>query len=296
MSIDDGYKINKYTESILDGLGYEVVRGDGIQGVAGLRNKKTGEYLPHRNAELFDLSEEEWLSGMADFEPGVKTSIFTGSEGERIHLDEYGNTEIFFEGNLSIKMSRFDVHREKMNITINYGLNKKKSVSFLYEGYEGSRNSFGSHGLYVLDGYSNDDRIVSIYNRDNRWGDYHNNYPVEDCTTANMINMIITGLRKAKKGYYWDDDLKHGLEVIGPALDLYAVDFRNDWIKYTDYIVRIEKESQDEARKIIDDKLSLIANSKSRVNEVKAVKASLLSDPDVKTYRKKMKEVQKPKD
>lgn len=296
MSTDDRNKINKYTESILDGLGYEVVRGDGIQGVAGLKNKKTGEYLPHRNTELFDLSEEEWLSGMADFEPGVKTTIFTGSNGETIYLDEFGHSEIFFDDNLSVKIPRFDEERQGMNISIDYGEDRKKSVSFLYVGFEESKNSFLANGLYVEDGHSNNDRIAIIIRRGNGWGDYNKIYSVEDCTTANMMSIIINGLRRAKKGYYWDDDLKYGLEVISPALDLYAVEFKNDWIKFADYIAEIEKKSQDEARKTINEQLDIIVNSKARVNDVKAVKASLLSDPDVKTYRKKMKKAQKPND
>lgn len=296
MSNDDRYKINKYTESILDGLGYEVVRGDGIQGVAGLIDKKSGTALPFEIADLVDLTEEEWLNGMADFVPGVKTTIFTGSNGERIYLDEFGHSEIFFDDNLSVKIPRFDEERQGMNISIDYGEDRKKSVSFLYVGFEESKNSFLANGIYVEDGHSNNDRIAIIIRRGNGWGDYNKIYSAEDCTTANMMSIIINGLRRIKKGYYWDDDLKYGLEVIGPALDLYAVDFRNDWIKYTDYIVRIEKESQDEARKIINKQLDIIVDSKARVNDVKAVKASLLSDPEVKTYRKKMKEVQNPKD
>ncbi len=296
MSNDDRYSINKYTESILDDLGYEVVHGDGIQGVAGLVNKKTGIGLPYEVASLLDLTEEEWLNGMSDFYSGTKTTIFKGIEGEVIHLDEFGGTEIFFNDTLSIKISNFDDRNEQMDITINYGEGKKKSVTFTYIGFEGSKNSFHSHGIYVIDGHNNDDRLVTISNRDTEWGDYYNRYPVEECTNANIMNQIITGLRSAKKGYYWDDDLKYGLEVIGPALDLFALDFKNDWIKFTDYIAAIEKESQNEARKIINKQLDIIVESKARVNDVKAVKASLLSDPEVKTYRKKMKEVQNPKD
>ena len=49
-------------------------------------------------------------------------------------------------------------------------------------------------------------------------------------------------------------------------------------------------------KKIINEQLDIIVNSKARVKGVKSVKASLLSDPDVKKYRKKMKEVRNPKD
>ena len=296
MSNDDRYKINKYTESILDGLGYDVVRGGGIQGVVGLIDRETGSALPFEIADLVDLTEEEWLNGMADFEPGVKTTIFKGSNGETIYLDEFGHSEIFFDENLSVKISRFDEEHQEMNISIDYGEDRKKSVSFLYVGFEESKNSFRSHGIYVIDGHSNDDRLATISNRGTEWGDYYNRYPVEECTNANIMNQIITGLRRTKKGYYWDDDLKYGLEVIGPALDLFALDFKNDWIKYSDFVAAIEKKSQNEAKRIINEQLDIIVNSKARVKGVKSVKASLLSDPDVKKYRKKMKEVRNPKD
>ena len=298
MSNDDRYKINKYTESILDGLGYDVVRGGGIQGVVGLIDRKTGSALPFEIADLVDLTEEEWLNGMADFEPGVKTTIFTGSNGERIYLDEFGHSEIFFDDNLSVKIPRFDEERQGMNIFIDYGEDRKKSVSFLYVGFEESKNSFLANGIYVEDGHSNNDRIAIIIRRGNGWGDYNKNkiYSVEDCTTSNMMSIIINGLRRSKKGYYWDDDLKYGLEVISPALELYAIEFKNDWIKFADYIAEIEKKSQDEARRTINEQLDIIVNSKARVNDVKAVRATLLADPEVKTYRKKMKEVQIPKD
>ncbi len=285
------YAINKYTESILDDLGYEVIHGPGIQDVYGLKDKKSGNFLPCNKVELCDLSEEELLKGMSQLVPGVKASVFTGTAGEEIYLDEFGGTEIYFGDRLKVNIPRFDDIHEVMDISINYGKDKEKSVSFIYGGYEGTKQSILSNGIYV-EGYNPDaNRITSITCRGTEWGNYKETHSVDECTNANIINKIITGLRSYKKGYFWDDDLKFGLEVIGPALDLYAVDFKNDWVKYLDNIVLSERESQREARRAIDENINIIVQSKARVNEVRDVKSSLLADPEVKSLRKRQNEV-----
>ena len=40
-----GKNISEFTDAIIDGLGYEVVPGNGIQGVDFLKDKTTGEKL-----------------------------------------------------------------------------------------------------------------------------------------------------------------------------------------------------------------------------------------------------------
>ena len=73
--------ISKFTTAIIDGLGYEVVPGNGIQGVDFLKDKTTGEKLSSEKPQRID---------------GYETKIFTGKDGEKIYLSETGSMELYF--------------------------------------------------------------------------------------------------------------------------------------------------------------------------------------------------------
>ena len=107
------YEINKYTSSIIEGLGYEIVRGDGMQGVARIIRKSDQRPVPRETRNILNLSDEEWERGYADLMTGVPTAIYQDSSLD-IYISTYGDTDLYFPGGLEISLSDYDEEKDKM--------------------------------------------------------------------------------------------------------------------------------------------------------------------------------------
>ena len=219
--------ISKFTTAIIDGLGYEVVPGNGIQGVDFLKDKTTGEKLSSEKPQQID---------------GYETKIFTGSNGEIIYLSETGSMELYFGKDIE-----FCVFPD-LNVT-----NTPMISGFdggIFVGYRDSKY------LYR--------RIASMYYFEDAFGDCNYKFIPEECTDDNIIRFIIARMQKYYGGSYWNDIFEAMLDVIKPALSLYVEEFRNDWNIYLNNIVQREKEIQNKALKKIAKHNGVISESRER--------------------------------
>lgn len=252
--------ISEYTYAIIDGLGYEVVPGNGIQGVDFLKDKTTGEKLSSEKPQQID---------------GYETKIFTGKDGEKIYLSETGSMELYFGNDI-----RFYVFPDlncpgSVKISIEY---KDKVLSFEY--YNSVSNTpmiFGGNcGIFVdcRDSKYLSRSIVRMFYFEDSFGNCNDKFIPEECTDDNIIGYIINRIQKYDGGSYWNDIFEAMLDVIKPALSLYAEEFRNDWSNFLSNIVSEEKNYQAEENQRIDKDIQIIEESAAREqNAINAMNA-----------------------
>ena len=254
--------ISKFTTAIIDGLGYEVVPGNGIQGVDFLKDKTTGEKLSSEKPQRID---------------GYETKIFTGKDGEKIYLSETGSMELYFGKDIEFCVFPDLNGPGDVIISIRY---KDKEFSFEYynpitntpmiSGFDG--------GIFV--GYRDSmylsRRIASLYYFEDSFGDCNYKFIPEECTDDNIIRFIIDRMQKYYGGSYLNDIFEAMLDVIKPALSLYAEEFRNGWSNFLSNIADREKNIQKKEQKKIDDSNRIIKKSAAReqhaINVMKALK------------------------
>lgn len=242
--------ISKFTTAIIDGLGYEVVPGNGIQGVDFLKDKTTGEKLSSEKPQRID---------------GYETKIFTGKDGEKIYLSETGSMKLYFGKDIEFCVFPDLNGPASVRISIRY---KDKEFSFEY--YNSITNtpmiSGFDGGIFV--GYRDSKylyrRIASMYYFEDAFGDCNYKFIPEECTDDNIIRFIIARMQKYYGGSYWNDIFEAMLDVIKPALSLYVEEFRNDWNIYLNNIVQREKEIQNKALKKIAKHNGVISESRER--------------------------------
>ena len=275
-----GKNISEFTDAIIDGLGYEVVPGNGIQGVDFLKDKTTGEKLSSEKPQQID---------------GYETKIITGKDGEKIYLSETGSMELYFGNDI-----RFYVFPDlncpgSVKISIEY---KDKKLFFEYKDKELSfeNNNFISNSsminisnVEIFVGCSNSiylyRSIVRMFYFEDSFGNGNDKFIPEECTDDNIIGYIIDRIQKYDGGSYWNDIFEAMLDVIKPALSLYAEEFRNDWSNFLSNIVSEEKNYQAEENQRIDKDIQIIEESVAREqNAINAMNALQMIPEDKKRH------------
>ena len=258
------YKISKYTESIIDGLGYKVVYGDGFQGVESIVDKKTGLPLKHERANLLDLTEEEWLSGYTQELEGEPTDIYEGHNGEHIYLSKYGDATFYLEDGLNI-VSSYNNRRDRNTITIN---SEKGSISLSYIGNSTENPDYLRNSIRIEVPHLNDS-ISCVRQTGTRWVDYGESHEFTSFNDNNITKHIMAKIKRYNGGAVWNNQTRKGLEVISSAIALYIRDFRRDWVERIDEFVKEEKEDQKKYKKEIDKLIDQMEDSRLRVNSLK---------------------------
>lgn len=242
--------ISKFAAAIIDGLGYEVVPGNGIQGVDFLKDKTTVEKLSSEKPQQID---------------GLKTKIFTGSNGEKIYLSETGSMELYFGKDIGFCVFPDLNCPGSVIISIKY---KDKELSFeYYNSISSTPLIFGGNGgIFVgcRDSKYLYRKIVSMFYFEDSFGDCNDEFIPEECTDDNIIRFIIDRIQKYDGGSYWNDIFEAMLDVIKPALSLYAKEFRNDWSNFLSIITSRENNIQAKEQKKIDNSKRIIEKSAAR--------------------------------
>ena len=287
------YKINKYTKSILEGFGYEIVLDDEnesedhFQGVITLRDKKTGIALPGERCYLVDLDEDEWLSGMYDFCEGTPTDIYQGHD-ERIELTAYGDTDIY------LRYSQDKYYLSKLpQIHINNHNEDSKTKRIIIKDSNGKGiqiihhcdTDFPPRNSITIQPLDSNKDIVYMHSSDTEWIVQSQKFEISACTPEVVVPLIIKKIEKYNNGEYWNSDIKECLEVIAPALGVIVYDFRKGWINEINSIIAQEHKSQKEARKNIDSLIGTI--------EASAGKIALLSEAEKELSRGTPKQLRK---
>lgn len=197
-NIKELYKIEDYTLNILDGLGYEVVLGNGIQNVERLIDKKTKEIIPYQIDSLLDLEACAYFPE-ACANP-VLTNIYKGKNGEEIHLEEFGKTTIYYD-NLDICIQKSDYNE------IIISIKDKKEGKNLYVKYVRYIDST------CIKVQTDEDKILKIYNE---------TFTLDELTSDNIKSIIIDSIKKYKNSSYFSERIKKGIEVIAPAIDTFT--------------------------------------------------------------------------
>ena len=243
-NIKDKYRIKDYTVSILDGLGYKVVLGDGIQGVKELRDKENQELIPCDFAKFIDVNVCSYYPD--EWDCGVATNIYTGKNGEEIYLEEYGKTTIKYNNyGLEINIYKSDgiiiicIHDKK----------NSKRVYIQYEGYNGEYNEWYRNYIKVN---TNEQTVLNIHQKETEWGDYDKDFSVDQLTADNITSIIVDKIKNFNEGSYLSEGLKKGIEIVAPAIGPLTEYFKSEFISF----LKSQKESKKQEQRNIMDMIS----------------------------------------
>lgn len=277
-NIEDKYMIDNHTINILEGLGYEVVLGSGLQGVEALIDKENQERIAPRkdycvDIDLCEMNPYEW-----DY--GINKYIFQGINDEEIHMEEYGKTTIYYD-NLEICICN---NNGEIIISIE-DKKEKKTLYIKYNEYKGGYLGGGS--IYV---YTEKDEIASIYLNhfnETEWGYFENYFPASELTIENVKNIIFNKISNYNETSYLSEGLKKGIEIITPAIDSFVEYFKRDFDSLLEYIQQVEEQKQEEYEKKISYYLQQRQESQKRCTLYSETRNSL-NNPDEKMVKRRI--------
>jgi len=275
-NIEDKYMIGNHTINILEGLGYEVVLGSGLQGVEALIDKENQERIAPRKAyyvdiDLCEMNPYEW-----DY--GINKYIFQGINDEEIHMEEYGKTTIYYD-NLEICICN---NNDKIIISIE-DKEEKKTLCIEYNEYNGKYLS-GS-----IETRTEKDKIVHINQSCDgiEWGYYKNYFPASELTIENVKNIIFNKISNYNKTSYLSEGLKKGIEIITPGIDSFVEYFKRDFDSLLEYMQQVEEQKQKEYEKKISYYLQQRQESQERWALYSETRTSL-NNPDKKMVKRRI--------
>ena len=221
-------ELNKYALSILEGLDYEVVKGNGPVGIGGIRNKKTGKTLKAYQAPLVKGSSELTY----------RKYRFEDSNGQAIDIDTDGRTRIHTNDGVTIDV----LEPEDAKVLIKMKYDDGKELSFKYGTSKTILNPLqllkqikvNKPTIDVIPSDSTTD--IRFYAGQNYWvstiAGMNYTSEIADFTYVNFMKTLGFGLQPNKTNY----TAKKGITIIDPALRLMTEDFKKDWRSMlTDY-------------------------------------------------------------
>ena len=277
-NIEDKYMIGNHTINILEGLGYEVILGSGLQGVEALIDKENQERIAPRKAYCVDIDLCEMHPYECDY--GINKYIFQGINDEEIHMEEYGKTTIYYD-NLEICICN---NNGETIISIE-DKKEKKTLYIKYNEYKGGYLGGGS--IYV---YTEKDEIASIYINhfnETEWGYFENYFPASELTIENVKNIIFNKISNYNETSYLSEELKKGIEIITPAIDSFVEYFKRDFDSLLEYIQQVEEQKQKEYEKKISYYLQQRQESQERWALYSETRNSL-NNPDEKMVKRRI--------
>lgn len=224
--------LNKYALAILKGLGYEVVPGDGYEGVSGLKDLKTEKCIDSESTTITDLGNYEW--SLACGRDEIDADLFRGRNGEKIYIDEFGCTTICMSDGLKILIHKSDDNCGMIDVIYD----GDKQLSFKYNYNIFGRESYANEiSVERYDNKGESHPVVTISHNKSFWGEKTDKFSYEQPISACVPNVIseLINCRIADKNLS-SDNLNKGLEIIDPAITSYVEDFRNNWRSILNFI------------------------------------------------------------
>ena len=233
MAKNENNILNKYALAILKELGYEIVPGDGYEGVSRLKDLKTEKCIDSESTTITDLGNYEW--SLACGRDEIDADLYCGRNGEKISIDELGCTTICMSDGLKILIHKSDDNCGMIDVIYD----GDKQLSFVYNYNISGRKSYANE-IYVerYDNKGEDHPVVTISHNMSFWGEKTDklsyDQPISTCV-PNAIRELIN-CRIADKNLS-SDNLNKGLEIIDPAITSYVEDFRNNWRSILNFII-----------------------------------------------------------
>ena len=221
--------------------------------------------------------------------------IYRGNDGERIFIYEYGDVAIEYLDGLRIEIANRTDLDGFIKIMFNDPAGNKAEFVF---SIDPTAIYYGSGSLKDIDVYdsTNDVHIATFSpNISDKWylvsnGDDYCPFPINECNTDTILNLIRDKIKEYAFGYYYTDDFEKGLKIIAPALNIFVSNFRASWadclsIKRQDYFEAIKKYGCDPES---------INNFLEKNDLLLTAVQELLNDPDTReTVKQKFKNEEK---
>lgn len=274
--MEQKYPINKYSKAIIEGLGYTVVMDyrknpnfSCIQDVDRIVNKKTNNALQRERTRYsygFDEGSYEFQTGCMDTE----TMCHYGDERE-IRLEIYGNT-VIVNGDIMVFIDYN--HRDNGNMRIMVNIKGQKNIEFLYS----SRKSGEKLPRIIVKEDSADRSIDNITPYAYHWCDEFGGHDIKDGMVDQIINSIIKSFKKYKNGALFNEKMIKAINIVRPALVLYAIDFVSEWrTLMTEKSQAIRKKQRDTQNRIKELDKEYHENIKE-IELLKIIRGRLTSD------------------
>ena len=261
--------INKYTKSILEGLGYEILPEENNNKKPTIIKKETNEPLTVEEPLLVFFIKPVTSFERMTKDPGAPIKYKDPENNIVINLSEYGRAELNItdsENKNQKTTIKIDYQQEKykMNITI-LDENNNKQLIFTYYG------TVGGYNLNNIKIKTKEDRspFVNFTPLNNiKWGDYYNQNTIENFSIKNVSAYLINKIKEYNHGEYWTPEIRKGIELISPAIAIYISDFKKDWQTNLERYKQSEIEHQNEKKKKIEQLQAEIEKSENFTDNV----------------------------
>ena len=268
--MSNNYELCETAKSILEGIGYQVTFGDGIQGVYGLIDKKTRKLIRKKADTIACCSNYESSS----VDNGIPAEIYFGNYGERIFIGENGTVNILYNNGLKIEINSFQGSYEYITISFGNNIGEPQRIIFAYANKDDKKIDdplINLGGIFVFYNNKFQDFLVHICHDFTNWCSFSEKYEYDEFSSDKVKEIIIDGIRSYDGSLFQSENLKKGIEVISPALDVFTSKFVSDWKSSLENRLDEEEKIRDSAKAIISEQEEKISNSFIRTVSAKAL-------------------------
>ena len=259
-------KINKCASAIIDGLGYEIISDKGR--IIGFQDKES--------QNVFGRSGGDGLFNSYELKDGLKLELYY-----------QGSVRIVFPNQTTIYINNSKEPNESILMGYNITPERKKYISI---NYIPSTDPKKGGVISVRDKIGVNNSLEYIYANDDetKWhslrGEPHKAY---DLTSEKIMELLEDCFKNYNDGNDLNDDLKHGLEVINPAINIITANFKKSWAtRLNNRIIsntKISKENKDQIstmESIIDGISKINGEIHSSILDKRTKSDELLCDPE----------------
>lgn len=245
-------KISECASAIIDGLGYEIISDNGI--IIGFKDKES--------QKVFGRSGDDKYFDFYELKDGLKVKLYYR-----------GTVEIVFPNNKSIRITK-NVMEPYVYISIGYNITPEKKTHVSIDFSPSSNSKEGDviggsdfKGIkHLIRIYANDDEFKwhcfdgSIYEK--------KSHEARDLTPEKIMELLEDCFKNYNDGDDWNDDLKHGLEVINPAINIITAYFKKSWATRLNHRIRANTEQYNKNKSDISTAESKIEDIKKKNREI----------------------------
>ena len=201
-------KINKCASAIIDGLGYEIISDKGR--IIGFQDKESQKVFGRSGGDSYFNSYEL-------------------KDGLKLELYYQGSVRIVFPNQTTIYINNSKEPNESILMGYNITPERKKYISI---NYIPSTDPKKGGVISVRDKIGVNNSLEYIYANDDetKWhslrGEPHKAY---DLTSEKIMELLEDCFKNYNNGDEWNDDLKNGLKVITPAINIITAYFKKSW-------------------------------------------------------------------
>lgn len=207
-------KINECASAIIDGLGYEIISDN--ERIIGFKDKESQKVFGRSGGDSYFNSYE--------LKDGLKAKI--SHDDSRVVIEFPNNTKIRIEEIVS---------EQFVNISIEYNITPDIETHVSIH-FTPSSNSKEGHVIGASDFYGIRP-LARIHANDDedKWCSFEGNnyekksYEASDLTPEKIMELLEDCFKNYNDGDEWNDDLKNGLKVITPAINIITANFKKSW-------------------------------------------------------------------